>query len=70
MTPLTFRLGLDFARYLCHKRASRKGRVEEDVIAGYLWYEEKARGLGEEFLRMFDACANELPRDALLYQKV
>ena len=44
--------------------------VEEDVIAGYSWYEEKARGLGEEFLRMFYACANELLRNALLYQKV
>ena len=27
--------------------------VEEDVISAYSWYEEKARGLGEEFLRMF-----------------
>ncbi len=44
--------------------------VEEDVIGGYLWYEEKARGLGEEFLRVFYACANELIRNALLYQKV
>jgi hypothetical protein len=44
--------------------------VEEDVIAGYLWYEEKARGLGEEFLRVFYACVNELLRNALLYQKV
>lgn len=44
--------------------------VEEDVIAGYLWYEEKGRGLGEEFLRVFYACANEIPRNALLYQKV
>ena len=44
--------------------------IEEDVIAGYLWYEDKARGLGEEFLRMFYACVNELPRNALLYQKV
>jgi len=25
--------------------------VEEDAIAGYSWYEEKAYGLGEEFLR-------------------
>lgn len=44
--------------------------VEEDVIAGYSWYEEKARGLGEEFLRMFYASAHELSRNALLYQKV
>ena len=44
--------------------------VEEDVIAGYSWYEEKARGLGEEFLRMFYACANDVTRTPLLYQKV
>lgn len=44
--------------------------VEEDVIGGYSWYEEKAPGLGEEFLRMVYACANELPRHALLYKKV
>jgi len=43
--------------------------VEDDVIAGYSWYEEKARGLGEEFLRMFYASVNELPRNALIYQK-
>jgi len=23
--------------------------VEDDVISGYSWYEDKARGLGEEF---------------------
>jgi len=44
--------------------------VEEDVFAGYSWYEEKARGLGEEFLRMFYACANDITRNPLLYQKV
>lgn len=44
--------------------------IEGDVIAGYLWYEDKARGLGEEFLRMFYAYVNELPRNALLYQEV
>jgi hypothetical protein len=27
--------------------------VEEDVIAGYVWYEEKSKGLGEDFLRIF-----------------
>lgn len=27
--------------------------VEEDIMTGYLWYEEKAVGLGEEFLRVF-----------------
>ncbi len=31
--------------------------VEDDVIGGYVWYEVKSRGLGEEFLRMFYICA-------------
>jgi len=44
--------------------------VEEDVIAGYSWYEEKARGLGEEFLRIFYACAGDIPNNPLLYPKV
>lgn len=34
--------------------------VEEDVINGYAWYESKSRGLGEDFLRIFFACANEI----------
>jgi len=29
--------------------------VEEDIFAAYSWYEGKARGLGEEFLRVFYA---------------
>ena len=44
--------------------------VEEDVVAVYSWYEEKARGLGEEFLRIFYAYASEIPRNPLLYPKV
>ncbi len=44
--------------------------VEQDVIAAYVWYEEKAPGLGEELLRMFYACAREIPRNPLLYAKV
>ena len=44
--------------------------VEEDAIAGYIWYEEKSPGLGEDFLRMFYAYASEIPRNPLLYQKV
>ena len=43
--------------------------VEEDVIAGYLWYEGKSSGLGEDFLRVFYACANEIARNPLLYPK-
>lgn len=34
--------------------------VEEDVINGYVGYESKSRGLGEDFLRIFLACANEI----------
>ena len=44
--------------------------VEEDVIAAYAWYEAKAPGLGEEFLRMFYACAGDIPRNQVLYPKV
>ena len=40
--------------------------VEEDVMAGYAWYEENAQGLGEEFLRLFYACVNEIVRNPLL----
>jgi hypothetical protein len=44
--------------------------VEEDAIAGYAWYENKAKGLGEEFLRLFYAFASEIKRHPLLYPKV
>ncbi len=44
--------------------------IEEDLIAGYTWYEEKSPGLGEEFIRMFYACAGEIPRNPLLYPKI
>ena len=44
--------------------------VEEDAIAGYSWYEEKARELGDDFLRMFYACVNDITRNPFLYQKV
>ena len=44
--------------------------VEEDVIAGYAWYEEKASGLNEDFLRMFYAYVGEIPRNPKLYPKV
>ncbi|NTW17318.1 MAG: type II toxin-antitoxin system RelE/ParE family toxin [Syntrophaceae bacterium] len=44
--------------------------VEEDVINGYIWYESKSKGLGEEFLRIFYACANEISWNPLLYPKV
>ena len=44
--------------------------IEEDIINGYAWYETKSRGLGEDFLRMFYACANEISWNPLLYPKV
>ena len=44
--------------------------VEEDVFNGYIWYETKSRGLGEDFLRMFYASANEITWNPLLYPKV
>ncbi|MDO8445349.1 MAG: type II toxin-antitoxin system RelE/ParE family toxin [Deltaproteobacteria bacterium] len=44
--------------------------VEDDVIAAYDWYEEKAPGLGEEFLRVFYAYAGSIPQNPLLYPKV
>ncbi|MDO8140638.1 MAG: hypothetical protein Q6358_03990 [Candidatus Brocadiales bacterium] len=44
--------------------------VEEDVFGGYVWYEARLPGLGEEFLRMFYACAGEISHDPMLYPKV
>jgi len=32
--------------------------IEEDVIEGYSWYENKAKGLDEEFIRLFYAYAH------------
>ncbi|HAG50577.1 MAG TPA: hypothetical protein DCL42_04495 [Deltaproteobacteria bacterium] len=44
--------------------------VEDDAIGGYIWYDTKSHGLGEEFLRMFYAYAGDIPRNPLLYRKV
>lgn len=44
--------------------------VEEDVVAGYVWYETKAPRFGEEFLRLVYACASEIPQNPLLYPEV
>jgi toxin ParE1/3/4 len=44
--------------------------IEEDVIAGYGSYEEKSKGLGEDFLRIFYACTSEIARNPLIYPKV
>jgi plasmid stabilization system protein ParE len=45
-------------------------QVEADVLNGRLWYEEKSPGLGEEFLRVFYACSQELARHPMAHQKV
>jgi len=44
--------------------------VEADVLKGQAWYEEKSPGLGEEFLRVFYACSQELARYPMVHQKV
>jgi hypothetical protein len=44
--------------------------VEDDAISGFSWYETKSPGLGDEFLRMFYACAVDISRNPLLYRKV
>lgn len=45
-------------------------QVEMDVRNGRTWYEAKAPGLGEEFLRVFYACAEELARDPQIYPRI
>ena len=40
--------------------------VEEDALAGYDWYEGKARGLGDEFLRAFYASFPAIARNPML----
>lgn len=44
--------------------------VEEDAVSAYVWYEEKAKGLGEEFLRAFYASAAEIVRTPKLCPKI
>tara|TARA_B100000315_G_scaffold242577_1_gene264929 strand:+ start:755 stop:1060 length:306 start_codon:yes stop_codon:yes gene_type:complete len=44
--------------------------VEDDALNGFTWYEQKSRGLGEEFLRMFYARAEEISRNPLIYQTI
>lgn len=44
--------------------------VEGDVMAAYEWYEDKAVGLGAEFLRVFYAHAAALRRAPLICPKV
>lgn len=37
--------------------------VATDVLNARTWYEDKAQGLGEEFLRVFYASSQELARN-------
>ncbi|NTV06173.1 MAG: hypothetical protein HGA59_06670 [Chlorobiaceae bacterium] len=39
--------------------------VEEDVITGYVWYEAKSKGLGDDFLRIFYDAAKKI--NGILY---
>jgi plasmid stabilization system protein ParE len=44
--------------------------VEEDAVFGYLWYEDKATGLGKDYLRLVYACSGKILRNPLMYRKV
>jgi len=44
--------------------------VENDALNAHFWYEKKSKGLGEEFLRVFYANANELTRNPLIYRRI
>jgi plasmid stabilization system protein ParE len=44
--------------------------VDNDVWSGRTWYEGKLAGLGEEFLRVFYACSQELTDNPLAYPKI
>jgi plasmid stabilization system protein ParE len=44
--------------------------VEEDVLNAFTWYESRAGGLGEDFLRAFYAAVHALPRQPHLYPEV
>ncbi len=45
-------------------------QVEADVWNGRTWYEDKSPGLGEEFLRVFYAGAEEVARSPQIYATV
>lgn len=49
---------------------SFRPEVEDDAIGAYYWYEEKAGGLGEDFLRIFYASASDLAWNPELYPKI
>ena len=44
--------------------------VETDARNGRTWYDEKAQGLGAEFLRVFYASCQDLTRNPRMYPQV
>jgi plasmid stabilization system protein ParE len=43
--------------------------AEQQAINAFLWYEDKATGLGDEFSLSLDACMNSIARNPNIYQK-
>ena len=44
--------------------------VEDDAVTGYSWYEEKAPVCGEDFLRVFYTCLDQIELNPFQYPKV
>ena len=44
--------------------------LEEDLYAGFVWYEVKSKGLGNEFLNVFYDNVDRLAKNPLIYAKV
>ena len=44
--------------------------IEDDLANIYKWYEDKSKGLGEDFLRIFYTKSVEISRNPLIYQKI
>jgi plasmid stabilization system protein ParE len=44
--------------------------AEQDVLEAYSWYEDRRRGLGEEFLDCVDVCIQGICRMPELHAKV
>lgn len=44
--------------------------LEEDALNAYYWYEEKAAGLGEDFIRIFYASITEIQRNPFSHKKI
>jgi len=42
-------------------------RAEADIVDAYAWYDARAIGLGEAFLRAVDACMARIARDPEAY---